>query len=88
MPARRTNGELLNFTPLAYYQMFCEGHHIDMEAYPYMKYDYDPSTKNMSLFVIFDIRNEMKLGHQTSTVIITYKSISSKSQHDVFVYAA
>lgn len=87
MRSRLTNGLMLNFTPMAYYTMFCEGRHINMEQYPYMKYDYDPAQKINALFAVFDIRNEMKNGAQTSTVVITYKALDSKSQHDIFVYA-
>ena len=81
------NGTLLNFVPYSYYLMFCEGRHIDTSQYPYLKYDYDPSQKTQALFAVFDIKNDMSKGHETSTVVITYKAVNSKSQHDIFVYA-
>lgn len=81
------NGSLLNFVPSVYFDLFCEGRHIDTEQYPYLKWDYDPSAKAQALFAVFDIKNDMSKGHETSTVVITYKAVNSKSQHDVFVYA-
>lgn len=83
---RLINGTLLNFVPYCYYLMFCEGRAIDVSVYPYLKYDYDPAQKASALFAVFDIKNDMSKGEPTSTVVITYKSINSKSQHDIFVY--
>lgn len=83
---RVSNGSLLNFVPSVYWELFCDGNHIDISNYPYLKWDYDPSTKNTELFAIFDFRREMINGMETSKVIITYKAINSKSNYDVIVY--
>lgn len=86
MPRKATNA-LYCFIPFGLYSQWCEGRGIDMEAYPYLKLDSDPATGNQETFAVSGTRNPPQGAGMACVAIITYKSLASKSSHDVLVYS-
>lgn len=84
---RKARSPLYVFVPQPFYALWCEKRGVDMEAYPYLKSDIDPVTGDYESFAISDLRLPPKGSGMACMAIIRYKSLASKSYHDVLVYS-
>lgn len=78
--------ELMNFAPKEYYETVMEYYGVDLERWPWMKMDYDPSSGKRVMFAVYNFECPSIDGWPVAVMLVTYKSISSKSYHKCTIY--
>lgn len=78
---------LQNHPPQSYYEVWAAKIGLDLQKFPFLKTDFDPSKGKILPFAVYDFdlaRDDN--GHQVAMALVRYKSLFSKSTFQVICY--